>query len=531
MNLANLLSNAWRITCLPAARRFERALANPGEVQRVQLMELIRRNRNTAFGRKHGFNGMLNAEEFRANVPLGCWEELKPWIGRIRNGEDRVLTADRVTRLVPTGGSSGGAKLIPWTRGLAGEFQRALGPWIADLYRSYPAASAGPAYWSVSPLSDESPDHSAVPIGFEDDSAYVGGFLGPLLKSAFAVPSSLRFCSDAESFRYATLRCLLSSRNLALVSVWHPSFFSLLLDAAQTWRETLIADIDSGRISAKLPSLAVQGLSLRADQKRAAELRSVDWHDPRALWPHLAVVSCWADAAASGPCASLSRRLNGIPIQPKGLLATEGVVTIPWKNQNVLAVRSHVYEFIAEDGSIHWADELAIGQIYEVVLTTGGGLYRYRMGDRVRVQGFVGRTPYLSFMGRGELMVDLCGEKLDEAFVSVILQRLIGGLSSFAMLAPDYYHDQPAYTLYTDHAGPGLADKLDEELKNNPQYHLARRLNQLGRPRLYRVDHSASAVFFTYMSERGVRLGDVKPVGLHSDSNWSNRFLGRYIDR
>ena len=48
-----------------------------------------------------------------------------------------------------------------------------------------------------------------------------------------------------------------------------------------------------------------------------------------ALWPRLVLVSCWADAAASDSAASLRRRLPHARLQPKGLLATEGVVSLP----------------------------------------------------------------------------------------------------------------------------------------------------------------------------------------------------------
>ena len=42
-------------------------------------------------------------------------------------------------------------KLIPYPRGLQRELNRAVGPWIVDLYRRHPSLVAGPAYWSISP--------------------------------------------------------------------------------------------------------------------------------------------------------------------------------------------------------------------------------------------------------------------------------------------------------------------------------------------------------------------------------------------
>ena len=53
-----------------------------------------------------------------------------------------------------------------------------------------------------------------------------------------------------------------------------------------------------------------------------------------------------------------------------------------------------------------------------VIVTTGGGLWRYRLGDLVEVDGFVAATPSLRFIGRGASVSALCGEKLNETFVT-----------------------------------------------------------------------------------------------------------------
>ena len=57
-----------------------------------------------------------------------------------------------------------------------------------------------------------------------------------------AVPDELRLVKDMEVFRYVTLLCLLRQRELRLISVWHPSFLTLLVDALSTnWQELLTA--------------------------------------------------------------------------------------------------------------------------------------------------------------------------------------------------------------------------------------------------------------------------------------------------
>src|SRR6185369_1456475 len=98
-------------------------------------------------------------------------------------------------------------------------------------------------------------------------------------------------------------------------------------------------------------------------------------------------------------------------IQSKGLLATEAFVSIPWEAQHPVAVMSHFFEFASANGEILLAHELRHGETYSVIVTTAGGLWRYRLGDLVEVDGLAAATPSLRFLGRGTSVTDLCGEK------------------------------------------------------------------------------------------------------------------------
>src|SRR5207253_3840795 len=114
--------------------------------------------------------------------------------------------------------------------------------WIIDLLRQHPQAAMGPAYWSVTPvLRAAEKEKSAIPIGFEADTAYLGGAQQKLVDSVMAVPAALQHAPSLETFRYATLLALLRCRDLRLISVWHPSFLSLLLDALSGPCKNLLA--------------------------------------------------------------------------------------------------------------------------------------------------------------------------------------------------------------------------------------------------------------------------------------------------
>jgi hypothetical protein len=264
---------------------------------------------------------------------------------------------------------------------------------------------------------------------------------------------------------------------------------------------------------------------LRPDRRRAQELRNVGGH-PRQVWPHLSLISCWGDGPSTTAAAQLANRC-GITVQPKGLLASEGVVTIPFEGRHPVAVRSHFFEFLDTGGQIRLAHELRSGLEYTVLLTTGGGLYRYRLGDRVRVDDVVYNTPSLRFVGRDDRVSDLFGEKLSDGFVSGVLERLFAGAPpQFALLAPHRTGTRFAYALFVSAdapASPDLAACLEQALRSNPHYAWCVDLGQLAPVRVIRVGSGASYAFVDACVASGQRLGDVKAASLSTASDWHER--------
>jgi hypothetical protein len=159
-----------------------------------------------------------------------------------------------------------------------------------------------------------------------------------------------------------------------------------------------------------------------------------------------------------------------------------------------------------------------------VLITNESGLYRYAIGDRVRVHGFAGRAPLLEFLGRAGVNTDLVGEKLTEEFVARALASLGAG---FAALAPD--HEGKGYVLLLDarvvapSAAEDLAHRCDLGLRANPQYAYARDLQQLAPVRaLCCTDPLAR--FLAAGLRAGQKLGDIKPPALIADRAWPRMF-------
>ncbi len=512
MHLSATIANTlWWASNAPAYLRFRRALREPQTVQERKLRVYLKENTHTAFGKTHQFDTIRSYQDFIRLVPLAQYNVLEPWIRRIRRGETNVLTSEPVTHLVPTSGTTGARKLIPFTAGLQREFNAAIGPWLVDLTRQQPGILGGRSYWSVTPaMRGVENEASVVPIGFDTDTAYLGGVRRRLVDRIMAVPAEAQHAESPGAFRYQTLLHLLRCRDLRLISVWHPSFLALLLDSLPEFRDRLI----------------------KAFPERARELRAANPREPESLWPGLHIVSCWGDAAAATGLADLRRRFPNALVQAKGLIATEAFMTLPFASCYPVAIRSHFFEFIDDAGSVHPVELLREGAEYEIVVTTAGGLWRYRTGDRVTVTGWMEKTPSLQFLGRGRDVSDRFGEKLSEAFVVRALNEVFNGKAPcFALLAPDEDDAGCRYTLYVEgRVERHWAQLLDRALRANPHYAGCRDLGQLESVRVFAIAERGYETFSNRFAANGARLGDIKPVALSRLPGWSVEFKGKYLE-
>ncbi len=545
-----LANSLWLAGCLAEAARFRGAVKHVEREQQALLKRMLSANAETEFGRLHHFSSISSVREFQQRVPLRDYDGYQKWVGRVSTGSPDILTREPVRLLEPTSGSSGAAKLIPYTGSLQREFQRGVRSWIADLFLHFPDLLSGQAYWSVSPATmPEARTSAGIPIGFEDDAAYVGGWQRRLVDAVLAVPSALRKVSGMEAFQYLTLLFLIRASKLKLISVWNPTFLSLLVDHLPEWGDELAHDLERGTVRHHKALPENLRWPIRPEKRRAAELRAaLRSSDPAErharLWPDILLISCWTDANAAAPAAHLRTLFPQVRIQGKGLIATEGFVSFPMVGQAgaALAVRSHFLEFLplTLSGEVdpvrpQLAHEIDRGQRYAVVLTTGGGLYRYLLQDVVEVTGHFHGCPLVRFVGRHGHVSDWFGEKLNGTHVSQILRNVFDSLAivpSFAMLACDT-SGPPSYVLYIDAFGPDealarAAMRIDDGLRSNFHYRCARELGQLSLVRVFRAQGAAE----TYQSvavANGQRAGDVKPPALDRHDGWSGIFRGHFL--
>ena len=537
------LNLAWFVSGLPDYWKLKRNLANPAACQRVLLKKILQSNAGTIFGKQYGFSSIQQVLDYQSKIPVHQYDDLSPLIEDIRQGESNVLTKEAVTHFMPSSGSTSARKLIPYTRSLQREFDRAISAWIVDLYARHPGIMSGRAYWSITPYLEEESQQTAIPIGFKPDSAYLGGIKQHLVEPLMAVRAEIAQIGDIELFRYLTLLELLRCSDLRLISVWHPSFLVILLDELPRVWDSLLRDINDGTVNppVALPDRIKSKFAAKPDKNRCTQLSHANGDDSSAIWPDLKMISCWGSGHARGAIKELEKYFSGVQIQQKGLIATEAFISLPFGKDDCnnwlhpLAINSHFFEFIDVNGDCKFIDQLQLGEEYQIIVTTGGGLYRYAMNDRIRVNAFVGRTPSIEFIGKLDFVSDYYGEKLNDHFVADVIDSVVADLSgkvTFSMLAPDGVDKPERYTLYLEidsRPNISLCEELDEKLCSNPHYAACRRLGQLKQVKVFIISYAANHTYLLSSMSEGKRLGDVKPVKLSSRTGWSSVFTGNYI--
>lgn len=517
-----LALQACRFMLRPEAARFERFLADPASAQTARLKAILQETADSRRGQELGLSRVATLEEFRATVPVVRPAELQSYFRRITAGEPNVLSRSAVSFVETSGGTSGSPKSVPFTQPMLDEMGAALRPWVAGMHARYRGLANGPHYWSISPVvRGPRTTEGGVPLGNPDDTQFFGRVTGFLLRRGLAVPPEVAGIEDVDAWRAATAHHLVANERLAFASVWSPSFLVLLIQAIEAALPQCLAQLPSTRAE-RIRNRLTEGLPLA-----------------QALWPHLQLVSCWTDGAAAtfGRLDELRALLPGVTIEGKGLLATEGIVSIPWGGPApVLAVASHFLEFRDLDGNpdnLLLAQELVEGRRYGVVLSTSAGLLRYDLGDVVQCIGRHAATPMVRFLGREGNISDLAGEKLDGVHVEAVLhaaERSTGLRPAFRLVAPRPAtpSSPPAYRLYVEGLDMGqaarLAGTLEKDLRKDFPYRHCRDLGQLG-PVEGIVAPGARARFETARQAQGSRLGSLKPVAFDQRPGWDQVLL------
>ena len=233
---------------------------------------------------------------------------------------------------------------------------------------------------------------------------------------------------------------------------------------------------------------------------------------PSHVWPRIQAVFCWTTGMASLYLPRLREEFgSGVTVLPAPVAASEGPVAVSLDRHGSacsLTVSAAVYEFLdAEEditpdaATLTW-DELEPGRDYHVVFSHVGGLYRYAVGDVVRVVDRVRGVPRIEYAGRATRS-DAVGERLRDAQVvralaaaaratGLELRNAACRVTGSTAGAPHYTFAVAPHTPWTAGETIRYAELLDRAVRDeSPGYHEARTAGRLGAATVMPVERDA----------------------------------------
>lgn len=428
-------TRAYRERVFAERARLRAASRDSACQQRAVLADLLAHNADTEFGRAHGFDRIRTMDEFRKAVPVRDYAGLSPWIDRAASGVPGVLTADEPVVYFTSSGSTGAHKKIPVTARFMHTtfFPFFYAAW-APLAEHFPDAVARPdavlnlkhdPVPSVATTASGRPHLGASQVdfgtAFGEPLSAEPGTAAPWA----ALPAGVDAGDHLEK-AYLRLRRAVAGDVRGVIGI-NPAVVAALPYQLREWWPRIVKEIHDGT-----PGVA-------PDPVRAKELEDAAARTGRVLpahvWPNLRSVFCWTGGLASLYLPRLREEFGtGVSILPAPVAASEGPVAVTLDRHphaGTPVVTAAVYEFVPADEDLGDGattlelPDLVVGQEYHVIVSHVGGLYRYALGDVVRVVDTDAGVPRLAYAGRGGLS-NGHGERLREAQVVRALAAALG---------------------------------------------------------------------------------------------------------
>lgn len=514
---------AWaaRLHARHVFRRFCQGLDRPQQLRQQVLRRVLRLVRGSAYARRIGLDRVQTVEELRRAVPLCTYEDLRPYVERVLQGDCGALfrPRQRLVMFALTSGTTAQRKYIPVTPQFVRDYRRGWNTFGLKLFEDHPQALLRPILQSTSRF-DEFTSPAGVPCGA------ITGLLARTQKSIVrryyvGTPEIARL-EDPLARGYVLMR-LAVERDVALAITANPATLIQMARVADENSEELIRDVRDGTVSARVvPDSALRQrieARLRANPACAQRLELIRSRTgrlkPSDYW-NLSLLACWTGGSMACYLDRLREWYGPLPVRDIGLLASEGRVSIPLDDNTpcgVLDIPSAIFEFIPYDQwesanpMILLPEDLDVGSRYVVVLTTSNGLIRYRLDDVVIVRDRLGRIPVVEFLHRAGRVSSVAGEKLTEsqviAAVAQVRKRL--GLAEFDFVMSPQWGDPPFYRLYcAARLGSDFEKALDEELsRQNDEYATRRKSRRLGPLEVFPTKADSLRRFDSLMAARG----------------------------
>lgn len=425
--------------------RIRKSMGTAVEDQQSILEQLIKTGRKLLIGQDHHLEDVQNYEEFRQAIPIRDYEQLSPYIEKIKEGQENVLWKGKPIYFAKTSGTTSGVKYIPITRDSIHNHidtaKYALLSYMAETGKAS-FADGKMIFLSGSPVLERI---GGIPTGRL--SGIVNHFVPRYLRSN-QLPSFETNCIDDWETKLGKIVEETIGQDMRLISgipPWIQMYFDWLIEASQ-----------GKRIKEIFPQLQVLvhgGVNFEPYAQRLKESLGGDL-DTVETFPASEGFFAFQD----------SQEAEGL------LLNTQSGI---------------FFEFIPLDQiQEEHPQRLSLGEVktgvqYALIVNSNAGLWGYNIGDTVR---FVSLDPYrLVVTGRIKHFISAFGEHVIaeevEQSAQVILRRYALPLTEFTV-APRIegngelpYHEW--YMEFEEDPGPleAVARDLDAEIRRRNIYY------------------------------------------------------------
>ncbi|MBM7871665.1 hypothetical protein JOC70_003175 [Clostridium pascui] len=518
-------------------RKFDRETQNCRVVNSQVLFKILRGNSKSEIGTKLNFGDIKSIEDFKKQVPLSEYSDHENYIERMANGEKNILTSEDVEYFGHTSGTTGKQKLIPSTK----KSRKIASKYMALLTNkfSYDNFKENWNYGKGLMIADivmTTYTKGGMPIC----AATSGGMNGirHILPYLYTSPIEVMKIKDKEAALYLHLLFGLAEARLLYISGVFVSNILDLFRVLESKNQDLVRDIRRGRINnnlnidgstrKNLNKLLTPNAS-RAD-KLEYEFKKGFKGIARRIWPSLLYIATVTGANFSIYDDKINYYTDSLPIYSPAYAATEAMIGInPYVNKirYVIIPDTAFYEFIPiEEGTegsqyTFCLDELKVGKKYEIVITNYAGLYRYRIGDVIKVVGFYNNCPEVEFLYRKNQVLNMVSEKTNEEHLTNAIRNTVKQLNLNLVdytTIPDNSITPGRYIFYFElknniynYKAELLEETLDREIRNsNLAYDRARNNKKLGRVKVILLAPNTFNLIKESLLNKGISKNQIK---------------------
>ncbi|OIT29405.1 PREDICTED: jasmonic acid-amido synthetase JAR1-like isoform X2 [Nicotiana attenuata] len=420
---------------------FEALTKEAGKVQEETLKKILKENGGTVYLQQWGLNGRTDAESFTACVPLVTHKDLEPYIQRIADGDPSpVLTGKPITTIsLSSGTTQGRPKFVPFNDELMESTLQIYKTSFAFRNREFPIGNGKALQFIYS--SKQFKTKGGLAAGTATTNVYRNAQFKKTMKAMqtpCCSPDEVIFGPDFHQSLYCHLLCGLIFRDEVQVisSTFAHSIVQAFRTFEQVWEE-LVADIREGVLSSRItvPSTrSAMSKLLKPDPEQADIIFRKcsglsNWYGLiPVLFPNAKYIYGIMTGSMEPYLKKLRHYAGELPLQSADYGSSEG-----WIGANVnpklppeqvtYTVLPNIgyFEFIPLRGDLDGLEptpvslaEVKLGEEYEIVVTNFAGLYRYRLGDVVKIKGFHNATPELQFICRRNLLLSINIDKNTE---------------------------------------------------------------------------------------------------------------------